>query len=85
MTFLEDQRGPGGWLHDARVSLAYTYLDCLASGSPTGPIGRWKRHVAAAVPTHTLIDAAVAGLPVPEVITRHSGLDQDVEPCTATG
>lgn len=85
MTFLEDQRGPGGWLHDARVSLAYTYLDCLASGSPTGPIGRWKRHVAAAVPTHTLIDAAVAGLPVPEVITRHWGLDQDVEPCTATG
>ena len=32
MTFLEDQRGPGGWLHDARVSLAYAYLDSLASG-----------------------------------------------------
>lgn len=31
MTFLEEQRGHGGWLHDCRVSLATAYLDCLTS------------------------------------------------------
>jgi hypothetical protein len=85
MTFLEDQRGPSSWLHDARVSLAYTYLDCLASGSATGPTGRWTRHVAAEVPARTLIEAAVAGLSLPEVITRHWGLNQGAQSCTATG
>lgn len=85
MTFLEDQRGPGGWLHDARVSLAYDYLDSLASGSSAGPVGRWKRHGAGRMPAHILIDAAVAGLPIPAVITRHWGLDQDARSCTANG
>lgn len=77
MTFLEDQRAPGGWLHDARVSLAYAYLDSLVSGSSTGPVGRWKRGVDAAVPAGTLIDVAVAGLQIPDVITRYWGLGRD--------
>ncbi|MFB1299588.1 hypothetical protein ACAG24_029205 [Mycobacterium sp. pW049] len=84
MTFLEDQRGPGGWLHDARVSLAYDYLDSLASGPSNGPFGRWKHH-GRKMPAHTLIDAAVAGLPIPAVITRHWGLDQNARSCTANG
>lgn len=74
MTFLEDQRSPGDWWHDARVSLAFTYLDSLASGSATGPIGRWKHHVGHVVPAATLIDAAVSGVPLPQVITRYWGL-----------
>jgi hypothetical protein len=74
MTFLEDQRTRGDWWHDARVSLAHTYLDTLASGSATGPIGRRKHHVGGAVPAHTLIDAAVSGLPIPDVITRYWSL-----------
>lgn len=79
MTFLEDQRRPGSWLHDARVSLAHTYLDVLTSGSATDPIGRWDRHTPANLPAHTLIDAAVAGLSIPEAVTRHWGLDQGGE------
>lgn len=82
MTFLHDQRSPGDWWHDARVSLAYTYLDTLASGSVNGPIGRWKHHLSRAVPTGTLIEAAVSGLPIPEVITRYWGLaEADQNPC----
>ena len=76
MTFLEDQRAAGDRRHDARVSLEHTYLDCLASGSATGPIGRWKNHVGRAVPARTLIDAAVSGFPIPDVITRYWGLAQ---------
>lgn len=70
LTFLEDQRGPSSWLHDARVSLARTYLDCLVSGSATGPIGRGTRQLPAEMPTHTLIDAAVSSLSIPEAVTR---------------
>lgn len=85
MTFLEDQRGAGGWLHDARVSLAFTYLDSLTSGSSTGPLGRWRRHGVGKLPAHTLIEAAVAGLPIPKAITKHWGLDQDARSWTANG
>ena len=74
MTFLVDQRGPTSWLHDARVSLARTYFDCLVSGSVTGPIGRGTRQTAAAIPAHTLIEAAVSGLSIPEVVNRKWGL-----------
>lgn len=82
MTFLEDQRAPGDWWHDTRVSLAFTYLDTLASGSANGPIGRWKHHLNRAVPTRTLIEAAVSGLPLPEVITRYWGLaEAHQNPC----
>jgi hypothetical protein len=44
LTFLADQRGPLNRPHESRVASASTYLDCLASGSPTGPMGRWKRY-----------------------------------------
>ena len=57
LTFLEDQRGPLSRLHESRVRLAHTYLDCLASGSPTGPIGRWERHLPANTPVFELLDA----------------------------
>ncbi|MEX7470769.1 hypothetical protein AB4Z39_13780 [Mycobacterium adipatum] len=77
MTFLEDQRGPSSWLHDARVSLACTYLDCLTSGSATGPIGRWTSHVAARLPARTLIDAAVSGLSIPEAVALQWGLSSE--------
>ena len=54
LTFLADQRGPLNRLHESRVQLAHTYLDCLASGSPTGPIGRWERYLPAHPPVFEL-------------------------------
>ncbi|BBY65896.1 hypothetical protein MHEL_41390 [Mycolicibacterium helvum] len=70
MTFLVDQRGRASWLHDARVSLAHTHLDCLITGSATGPISRGTRQIPAEMPAHTLIEAAVSGLSIPEAVTR---------------
>jgi hypothetical protein len=75
LTFLADQRGPLNRLHDSRAALAHTYLDCLASGSPTGPIGRWKHHLPADTPVFELLDAAVAGLQIPEAVALRWGLD----------
>ena len=75
LTFLEDQRGPLSRLHESRVRLAHTYLDCLASGSPTGPIGRWERYLPANTPVFELLDAAVAGLQIPDAVAQRWGLD----------
>ena len=75
LTFLEDQRGPLNRLHESRVTLAHTYLDCLASGSPTGPIGRWAHYLPGNPPVVELLDAAVAGLQIPEAVALRWGLD----------
>jgi len=75
LTFLADQRGPLNRLHEARVQLAHTYLDCLASGSPTGPIGRWERYLPAHPSVFELLDAAVAGLQIPDAAALRWGLD----------
>lgn len=78
MTFLEEQRGHGGWLHDCRVSLATAYLDCLTSVSSTGPTtGRWKQRLATGLPVHTLLDAAISGLPIPRVVAERWNLTED--------
>jgi hypothetical protein len=69
MAFLEDQCFQPERLHDSRVALATTYLDCLASRSHTGPIGRWNRHLPASTPVSTL-DSAVSGLPIPDVVAQ---------------
>jgi len=75
LTFLEDQRGPLSRLHESPVRLAHTYLDCLAAGSPTGPIGRWDRFLPADTPAFELLDAAVAGLQIREAVALRWGLD----------
>ena len=75
LTFLEDQRGPLSRLHESPVRLAHTYLDCLASGSPTAPIGRWDRFLPADKPVFELLDAAVAGLQIPEAVALRWRLD----------
>lgn len=75
LTFLGDQRGPLSRLHESRVALAHAYLDCLASGSPTGPIGRWDGHLPADTPVFELLDAAVAGLQIPEAVALRWGVD----------
>jgi hypothetical protein len=75
LTFLADQRGPLNRLHESRVQLAHTYLDCLASGSPTGPIGRWERYLPAHPSVFELLDAAVAGLQIPDAAALRWGLD----------
>jgi hypothetical protein len=75
LTFLEDHRGPLSRLHDSRVALAHTYLDCLASGSSTGPTGRWKNYLPGHPPVFELLDAAVAGLQIPEGVAARWGLD----------
>ncbi len=77
LTFLEEQRGHGGWLHDCRVSLATAYLDCLTSGSSTGPTGRWKHRLPTSLPVHTLLDAAISGLPIPHVVAERWNLTED--------
>ncbi|MBU8826515.1 hypothetical protein KL859_27030 [Mycolicibacterium goodii] len=77
LTFLEEQRGHGGWLHDCRVALATAYLDCLTSGSSTGPAGRWKHRLPTSLPVHTLLDAAVSGLPIPHVVVERWNLTED--------
>lgn len=78
MTFLQDQLAtPTSWLHDARVSLARTYLDALVSGKSTGPAGRWARVLPAGLPGYTLINAAVSGLAIPAPIASHWGLTLD--------
>jgi hypothetical protein len=75
MTFLEDQCFQTEPLHDPRVAVATAYLDHLVSRSHTGRIERWNRHLLpAAIPVATLLDAAVAGLPIPDVVTEHWSL-----------
>lgn len=79
MTFLHDQLATtaADWLHDARVSLARTYLDSLTSGKTTGPTRRWAHHLPAGLPVYPLIDAAVSGLAIPQPIARYWGLALD--------
>ncbi|BBZ31294.1 hypothetical protein MMAD_55890 (plasmid) [Mycolicibacterium madagascariense] len=78
MTFLQDQLATTtSWLHDSRVSLARAYLDFLASGKTTGPIGRWDSHLAPRLPAYPLIDAAVSGLTIPQPIASHWGIAPD--------
>ncbi|WP_238884725.1 hypothetical protein [Mycobacterium sp. IDR2000157661] len=77
LTFLEEQRGHGGWLHDCRVSLATAYLDCLTSGSSTGPAGRWKHYLPTELPVHTLLDATISGLPIPHVVAQRWNLTEE--------
>jgi hypothetical protein len=79
MTFLEDQCFQTERLHDSRVALATAYLDCLASRSHTGPIGRCNRHLPASTPVSTLLNSAVAGLPIPDVVAQRWYLAPDHE------
>jgi hypothetical protein len=80
MTFLEDQCFQTEPLHDPRVAAATAYLDHLVSRSHTGRIERWNRHLPAAIPVATLLDAAVAGLPIPDVVADHWSLARGVMP-----
>jgi hypothetical protein len=84
MAFLEDQCFQPERLHDSRVALATAYLDCLASRSPTGPIGRWDRHLPASTPVSTLLNSAVAGLSIPDVVANRCCLVPDHEAQTYT-